>query len=221
MERILLDLDGVLVDFVGGMMKALDKPWPFDRPEAMGEWDLMDLWGLEQAAFWEPCNHAAFWAALNWLADGREILRVCEREVGQANVYISTSPSLSPNAWKGKALWLQEHMPDYRGRVLMGSCKEILASAGVLVDDYDRNVQRFREAGGTAVLVPRPWNAGWGSAAYAVERVKSELYGSFYGGYELPWKTQVVEKGSPAAPCETRLPGSRASTSSAPSPTVA
>ena len=164
MKRILLDMDGVLVNFVGGMMSALGKPWPYDKKKSLGVWNVEKLWGLEDDEFWAPCNYSDFWAELEWLEDGRRILEICEKYVGRENVYISTSPSLSPNAWKGKAEWLQKHMPEYHGRVLMGSCKEILAPVGVLVDDYDRNVQRFRDNGGTAVPVPRPWNAGYACA---------------------------------------------------------
>lgn len=176
MKRVLLDMDGVLVNFVEGIRTALGKPWPYTNLEAMGEWGLDKLWGITPAEFWAPCDSADFWAELDWMPDGEEILRVVEEFAGE-EVYLLTSPSLSPESYRGKAQWVASHMPKYRSRLLMGACKHLLAQPEhLLVDDADHNATAFKAAGGRSVLVPRPWNGNWTLTDKAVDYVGEWLY---------------------------------------------
>lgn len=43
--------------------------------------------------------------------------------------------------------------------VFIGSKKHLMAGNGVLIDDWEVNVNKFREAGGEAVLIPSNWNS--------------------------------------------------------------
>ena len=157
---VLLDMDGVLVNFVDGICRALGKPNPYQDGRGAGEWDIGSLLGVSEEEFWAPCGEASFWSDLEWMPGGRAILKMVERQVGRTSVFLLTSPSLSPESWSGKAEWVSKHMPDYRLRVLMGLCKHLCAKPGqILVDDADHNIEAFTAAGGQAVLVPRMWNS--------------------------------------------------------------
>lgn len=151
-----LDLDGVLVDFVGGAFRlhgrsvpAADVQWGF--PEQLG------FSGVNDPAFWEPMGFD-FWAGLAWTPEGRDVLRSVEAAFGD-RVAVMTSPCDTPGAVEGKVAWVRRELPAYRRRFFVGPAKDMAAGPGkVLVDDHDANVDKFVAAGGAAVLVPRPWN---------------------------------------------------------------
>lgn len=152
-----LDLDGVLVDFVGGALAMHGK----HIPPAEVRWDFpsqVGFDGVNAAAFWAPLGRD-FWAGLGWTADGRGILAAVEDAFGPERVCLLTSPCLTPGCAEGKLDWVRRELPGYARRVLVGPCKHLLAGPGkLLVDDHDANCEAFAKAGGASVLVPRPWN---------------------------------------------------------------
>ena len=51
-------------------------------------------------------------------------------------------------------------MKKYNNKFLIGFQKHFCAHSGsLLIDDYDKNINDFRQAGGNAILVPRQWNS--------------------------------------------------------------
>ena len=88
----------------------------------------------------------------------------CVQLVGKDNVCILTSPTLDPRCASGKMIWIQDHMPEFLQRqYLIGPPKQFCAHAGaLLIDDADKNVELFREAGGESWIVPKPWNRSFG-----------------------------------------------------------
>ena len=157
--KILLDLDGVLVNFIGGALREHDiAKNPYDDPRNHGEWDIVKLVGMMPAKFWRPLGHS-FWLGLDWMPDGRDILEMLEKAVGPDNIALCTAPCDTDGCMDGKREWVWEHLPRYKSRLLMTQDKSVSASAhACLVDDSDKNVEKFREAGGLTILVPRPWN---------------------------------------------------------------
>jgi 5'(3')-deoxyribonucleotidase len=160
-----LDLDGVLADFVGGICRVFDitREQLYERwPE--GDWSVYKALQISEDQFWTDIDAwgIRFWRELQPLSDYRQILETVEERFGAKNVAILTSPPRNPLAVAGKVEWIQTHLPDYRRRFFVGPDKQLLAHANaVLVDDYDENIRKFREAGGQAVLCPRRWNSGW------------------------------------------------------------
>jgi hypothetical protein len=153
-----LDLDGVLVDFVAGVLKHYGLP--ADRPVTAWNFDaeLAHELGLSREDFWQSFGEA-FWSELGWTVDGLELLHVIEDCFGHDNVYLLSSPCHTYGCLEGKKRWVNQNLPDYRYRLFLGSAKHAFASSTkVLVDDSDDNVAKFRAVGGHAVLVPRPWN---------------------------------------------------------------
>jgi len=53
--------------------------------------------------------------------------------------------------------------------------EKLAAPCRLLIDDRSENVKAFRDAGGSAILVPRPWNDG------SRERFESFLQLSTFG----------------------------------------
>lgn len=173
--KCLLDLDGVLVDFVGGMCRAHCRANPYDEDRNSGQYEITDLWGMSATEFWEPAD-AEFWAGLEMCPDGHQILEACVSLFGTDNVCLLTSPSLNEGATDGKVRWIYENLPAFKRQFLVGAAKEFCAhERAVLVDDYDSNVEKFRRHGGRAVLVPRPWNTRHESQSIAAGLVAGEL----------------------------------------------
>jgi len=161
--RILLDLDGVVVDFVGGACKAHGRSSPYAAGPPSSDlaecyW-MPDLWEMPIDEFWKPMEDPKFWEGLEFMPDGLEILKACEEVVGKENVCLLTNPTKGSGPVVGKINWIEENLPEYRDRNLIGKPKEFCAHAGsVLVDDSNHNIDTFEEAGGMVIMVPRPWN---------------------------------------------------------------
>lgn len=156
--KILLDMDGVLCDFIGGYFKR-NSHIPMPNPWPAGVWDLrVAMPGIEFSMELPK----AFWSDLDWMPDGQLILSTLTEEVGGENICILSSCDV-PNvgaACTGKMEWMQKHTPQFGKRYLFGPDKRFCAHTGaVLIDDKDENVDNFRADGGHAILVPRLWNS--------------------------------------------------------------
>jgi len=163
--RIDLDVDGVLADFPRAACKLHGRPYLYEEPlraDAVGVWDMEKCWGISEDEFWEPINEAGeeFWRTLDFTPDAHEIIEIVERIVGRENVIPVTSCIHHPSAAAGRVAWIHERLPQYRGEFFLGAAKHKIAAPDVvLVDDADKNIKRFRDAGGQVVLYPRPWNS--------------------------------------------------------------
>lgn len=155
MVIVFFDMDGVLSDFVGGALKHHNRD---DLDRAGAPWGLESHLGLTPEQFWSSLGYE-FWRDLLPLADGFALLGHAERLVGRDNVALLSSPCDTPGCADGKRDWVRRHLPEYRRRLFLGSAKEMFAGpTKILVDDHDGNVEKFRRAGGRAVMPPRPWN---------------------------------------------------------------
>ena len=187
--NIYLDLDGVLVDFVGGLCKRCGKPYPYTQPESLGEWNCYGLMGLTKQEVFESLSDPQFWLGLAFTHDAMDILRACRRTVGPHGVSLLSCASGHPGAVYGKAMWQAKYLPGFQlapviepnyddkdGGDDMPRGKAVYARPGaILVDDSDANVEAYRDQGGPAILVPRPWNTRHVLADRAAECVTREL----------------------------------------------
>jgi 5'(3')-deoxyribonucleotidase len=166
MKTVFLDMDGVLVDFVGGLHRALGLYYNQELyPYKAGCYDMFPAAVAASRgrhtmdSLHRACYSAPFWARMKWDRRGREILGICE--ACSTDVYLASYPMDHPEAWAGKLWWINENMPAYKTRVmLMTVHKQILARPNtILIDDRDDNVDKFIAAGGEAYLIPQPWNS--------------------------------------------------------------
>jgi len=157
----MLDLDGVLVDFLAGAHKFHGIPYSNeDYPYEYGSYENCPPPNsdMNTREFWDALD-AEFWTGLSWTSDGREILAAVEQAFGKENICLLTSPTLNHECIIGKMKWIERELSEYRRRYLIGPAKAFCAAPDtVLVDDANINVEDFAEAGGYTILVPRPWN---------------------------------------------------------------
>lgn len=151
-----LDLDGVLVNFVLGAFMAHGR---FDLLFSEVQWNFHEQLGIPAKEFYAPMGRE-FWAGLPWTPEGKNFLAQIEHVFGEENVVLLTAPVDTPGCAEGKIEWIKREMPSYAKRFFIGSPKHLAAcETKLLVDDNEQNVNTFRVAGGSAVLVPRPWNS--------------------------------------------------------------
>jgi len=169
---IFLDLDDVLncctmaaLRYVGCPVEPLDfrsfnPEWGFDIIRAAN--NLHPTYrSWTQTTFWQAIKRD-FWATAIQSQEFEALLVMCEDTVGLKNTFILTCPTDDPECPAGKLKWIQLNCPPQLHRQYMiGEPKFLCARPdSLLVDDSDKNVNLFREKGGQAILLPRPWNSG-------------------------------------------------------------
>lgn len=174
MKRCLLDLDGVLVNFVHGAMKLHGRSDPFD--EGFTEFEFNSHWGLSANTFFADMGRK-FWRELEWMPDGKAIFKLIDNAFGPEHTCILTSPIMTEGCLDGKMAWIKENLPRaYHRKFLIGPAKEFCAGADrVLVDDRNENIDSFVLAGGHGFLIPRPWNRNRSLGISAVDFLSERL----------------------------------------------
>lgn len=175
-KTICLDMDGVLADFVAGMCIAHGRDNPYTTKTEQGDFFMEREWGITTGELWDKAQSNEFWENLPWMPDGEDLLNTILNVVSVEQIFILTR-AIDENFVKGKIRWVEKHTPELLNHLIIvfGTKEHFAAPDNILIDDYDLNVMEFTEAGGKAILVPRPWNANWEDANRSVTYVQEEL----------------------------------------------
>ena len=174
-NTIFLDVDGVLADFRKGIHGAFDKP--YDYSTLSPKWKFWDDWPDVTFEMVNNVCTTSFWQNLEWMHNGRDILRAVLEKFHAEQIYLLTTPMPNLESASGKMMWINDNLPVYlKHTIITQAPKHLLArSDTLLIDDKNENVDGFREAGGKALLVPRPWNRAHSCADRTVEIVRKFL----------------------------------------------
>ena len=153
-NKIFLDLDGVIRDWCGGIFRQFKLP-----PILVTEWDTITKYvckehGISENYFWE-LQDFNFWYSLksySWINDVLDLLPINK-------TCILTSPTLTSAG--GTQRWIESNLPTFfkKRQYLIGPAKHFCASKdALLIDDSDMHIQNFVKAGGQSILFPQPWN---------------------------------------------------------------
>jgi len=160
---VLVDMDGLLVDFPGEIIRRLCPEKSY--ADFQGDYDIgralglpTDLYSMVGPDYWESCP---------WMADGRAIWAAIIETAGPERVVLCSSPTHETSSPMGKLRWIEHHLGEqWLRRYIFTPCKWACASARtILIDDCDEQVDAFTAAGGRAIFVARPWNSLWEIAA--------------------------------------------------------
>jgi 5'(3')-deoxyribonucleotidase len=154
-ERIIIDMDGVIADFVKGWrkLKALDHT-PINTI-----YDMCAHHGIDETEFWKDIDQD-FWANLPKTPEADELISMITVKY-HASMICITSKGPVPGGEEGKFRWIRHHYPYLSAHVMFGYGRHFFANKkALLIDDCEDNVTLFRSYGGNAVLLPRPWNNG-------------------------------------------------------------
>jgi 5'(3')-deoxyribonucleotidase len=113
---------------------------------------------MSKEAFWRRLPRS-FWRELQPYPTALHFVEFLES--GPFDIYILTAHA-SADCGAAKLDWIDEHLPKYRDRVLLGHPKHVTATPqSILIDDCTKNCEDFARAGGRAIQCPRPWNERW------------------------------------------------------------
>jgi len=159
--KILLDVDGVLVnwtartaEYFGTTEEELKKKWVF------GDFDIEAALGATSEELWAKIDGGGheFWEHIPEYPWAKDLYEKCK---SIAPTYFLTTPSNHPSSHHGKVKWIHKFTGNDKFRdYMLGPNKFICANRDhFLIDDYDRNINQFREAGGNGILMPMYWNS--------------------------------------------------------------
>jgi len=144
LPRIYVDMDGVLCDFILAAKRATGQNWS----------------GLRDGQDWESIRKTKnFWANMPWTRDGKQLWSYLKKY----NPHILSAYSIEdPNCIPGKMRWLRKEVgytQNFMINIVRRREKKNFAMKGgdnkrqpaILIDDYSKNVQQFRAAGGIGI----------------------------------------------------------------------
>ncbi len=157
---VLLDMDGVLCDFVKRtvMLCGLNLTRVINHWN-LGQYETAPNLGLSDEVMWSTImRDPSFWLSLEetpWLRGLLEIFEECELRV------CSKPSNHDVRSASNKITWLQQHQLGHISYHLTHLKEELAAPHRILIDDCDDHCQKFREAGGHAIVLPQPWNSSF------------------------------------------------------------
>ena len=155
-KTVLLDMDGVIANFVQGQIDSQGLDITHNE---WASWDFYQTLGLTDDQMWAPTFVDGWWSNLkvyDWAKDLVKFLRQTHK------IVYCTSPSVDHKCPGEKILWLRQNgfMSWTRNDYQIGPNKELNAKSGViLIDDSDANGIEYTAQGGNFILFPQPWNA--------------------------------------------------------------
>jgi len=141
LPRIYCDMDGVLCDFVLAAKRATGQNWL----------------GLRSGQDWESIKRTKnFWSTMPWTRDGRQLWNFIKKY--QPHI-LSAYSIEDPNCIPGKRKWLKSNLgytQNFMINIVRRREKKNFAmnkrQPAILIDDYPKNVQQFKSAGGIGIL---------------------------------------------------------------------
>lgn len=172
---VFVDMDGVLADFVGGVLQRHNLPED-SYTQFKGSYDIIKYLNMTPQDFWTQLDEdEKFWHNLALTPEANAIIDELESRIPRTNIFFLSSPALSPNCHYGKAAWVQTHFAPYLNRLILTGHKHLLsARQRYLIDDSDDNIIKFQKHGGAGILFPRHWNAKYRFAGNPMQIFKAE-----------------------------------------------
>ena len=147
------DMDGVLSDFDKRFME-------FSKGVAPDQYEKK--YGVEK--FWELIDGEVgvpFWAGMDWMTDGKQYWDYIKKY----DPIILSAPSRNEESKYGKRIWKKRNMPTNKMILVPAWKKQEYASpTSILIDDREKNIQQWEDAGGIGILHT--------SAANTIEQLK-------------------------------------------------
>lgn len=155
-------MDGVLSDFASAEIAILNEKYnkSYTLDQTVNEqwgWNTWSHYGITESDFWDAIGEdSSFWVNIKPISWYKELYAELSK-LGE--VTILTSPAYTDkDCARQKLEWLEQYLGIKPGSVMIGHRKHLLAGNGILIDDYFKNVEKFKENGGEAILIPSTWN---------------------------------------------------------------
>lgn len=167
--RLLLDVDGIVADFVGAAVKVMsEKSGRRISSDDVVHWEVTSV--LDDHAVREACkeefNKAGFCSAFE-VYDGAQA--AVRRLQELTELFFVTAPMRSSPTWMPERVsWLERHFAVDHRHVVFASKKHII-SGDFMVDDAPGNIAPWLASnpGSVGLLWDRPYNRGPDAAGMA------------------------------------------------------
>lgn len=160
MKRVILDCDGVIVDFVKGYLGLLNSYGRTNfRPEEIDDWDIVKSLKVPKPVV-DAAHTNITYHFCRTLDPIKGAIEGVKKVLGNAEVLFVTSPWLGCYGWMdARTEWLAEHLGVKGTRIMHGSQKDWV-DADFIVDDKASTVLEWAKTHprSTAVMWDQPWN---------------------------------------------------------------
>jgi len=154
MRTAYIDLDGVLVDLVQGVLNR-EHITHYHWPE--GHYNIEEVLGIKLNEL-----DADFWINLPMTNEAIEIMNLISSCKFIGNILLLTQPCNSACA-AGKWTWWERSQFHGFPLIMCSNKRWFSRPDTILFDDCDINCEEFRNGGqGVAILISRPWNSQYG-----------------------------------------------------------
>jgi len=168
---IYLDMDGVVVDIVKGVADWLRYYCNKDIPnynQLIGRWprgdyEMSEQFGVPEEEMWWQIERGGvrFWRTLPCYDSPRQFYYNLKDTFARV-IFLSTPGGRGQgiaDCLAGKMLWLQDIFGlDFKEFIFTSHKEQLARHDAVLIDDSAENCKKFVDAGGHAIVYPRPWN---------------------------------------------------------------
>jgi hypothetical protein len=140
--KLYVDMDGVLVDFEGGVRKH------FGNSEKCSDF----IKNMGSGEFWKRVSSIEnFWEDLEPIGDVENIWKSLNNRF--QHISILSSPSYSdPNCIPGKNRWIDKHIGQQGLRLFDNEKHKYACPKSILIDDSQKNISKWEESGGIGIL---------------------------------------------------------------------
>jgi 5'(3')-deoxyribonucleotidase len=154
--RVLIDLDGVIRDFVGSLIRVYNRVHPEHKVQAVNSRRLEDFFPIGPGiySFMEPEFAKEIIENALPLPGALEALKRWKNEY---EIVIVTSQPETIRAFT--FTWIGKH--DLPTNEVHITYRKTAIAGAVLLDDFADNLKEFADSGRLAVCLDQPWNQDW------------------------------------------------------------
>jgi hypothetical protein len=159
LKLVLIDIDGVIYDFVSYMLKTHFSFINADET-MIRNYDISTSIGISKSDFWRTCDKADGIFHEGEIYEWTKLLiDICKSHADK--VAFSSNPGNNPKHWAEKKKFYDKFFTDSEIPMITTQHKESLSLEGVvLIDDFDKNIKKFNELGnGIGITFPQYWNS--------------------------------------------------------------
>ncbi|MBX3240658.1 MAG: 5'(3')-deoxyribonucleotidase [Chitinophagaceae bacterium] len=141
MQRVIVDMDEVMADTMGGMLEWYTKEYglPVDYSKMVGAW-APGFPEQHRATVIERLYSEGFFRHLPVMENCVEVLEEVNKKY---ELFIVSAATEFPNSLRDKLEWLNEHFPYLTWRQLVLCGDKRLVAGDYMFDDHTRNLVHF------------------------------------------------------------------------------
>ena len=143
MERVIIDMDEVIADAMGGMIEWYTNEYELEVDKEkmlVGRW-IKGFPEQHQSLVTERLLSPGFFRGIPVIKDSVDVLKEMNKRY---EIFIVSAAMEFPNSLKDKLEWLLEHFPFFTWKQLVLCGDKRLIHGDYMIDDHDWNLKHFK-----------------------------------------------------------------------------